>query len=61
MRNVRQYDRQAGVTLIEVLIVLVIIAIIASAAYPLYTQYVVRAKRSAGTSMLLRVADRQQQ
>lgn len=61
MRNFRHYDRQAGVTLIEVLVVLVIIAIIASAAYPLYTQYVVRAKRSAGTAMLLQVADRQQQ
>lgn len=61
MRNFRPYDRQAGVTLIEVLIVVVIIAIIASTAYPLYTQYVVRAKRSAGTSMLLQVADRQQQ
>ena len=61
MRNFRLYDRQAGVTLIEVLIVVVIIAIIASAAYPLYTQYIVRAKRSVGTSMLLQVADRQQQ
>jgi type IV pilus assembly protein PilE len=43
------------------MIVIVIIAIIASAAYPLYTQYVVRAKRSVGTTMLLQVADRQQQ
>ncbi len=57
----QQYDRQAGVTLIELMIVIVIIAIIASSAYPLYTQYVVRAKRSVGTSMLMQVADRQQQ
>jgi len=61
MKNFGQYDRQAGVTLIELMIVIVIIAIIASAAYPLYTQYVVRAKRSVGSTMLLQVADRQQQ
>ena len=61
MKNIGRYDRQAGVTLIELMIVIVIIAIIASAAYPLYTQYVVRAKRSVGTTMLLQVADRQQQ
>ncbi len=61
MKNFGQYDRQAGVTLIELMIVIVIIAIIASAAYPLFTQYVVRAKRSVGTTMLLQVADRQQQ
>ncbi len=61
MKNFGRYDRQAGVTLIELMVVIVIIAIIASAAYPLYTQYVVRAKRSVGTTMLLQVADRQQQ
>ena len=61
MKNLGRYERQAGVTLIELMIVIVIIAIIASAAYPLYTQYVVRAKRSVGTTMLLQVADRQQQ
>ena len=61
MKNIGRYERQAGVTLIELMIVIVIIAIIASAAYPLYTQYVVRAKRSVGTTMLLQVADRQQQ
>lgn len=61
MKNFGRYDRQAGVTLIELMIVIVIIGIIASAAYPLYTQYVVRAKRSVGTTMLLQVADRQQQ
>lgn len=61
MKNFPPYERQAGVTLIELMIVIVIIAIIASAAYPLYTQYVVRAKRSVGTTMLMQVADRQQQ
>ena len=61
MQCFRQIERQAGVTLLEMMIVVVIIAIIASAAYPLYTQYVVRAKRAAGTTMLMQVADRQQQ
>lgn len=61
MKYFRQSARQSGVTLLELMVVVVIIAIIASAAYPLYTQYVVRAKRAAGTSMLLQVADRQQQ
>ncbi len=61
MKNFRRYQGQSGVTLLELMIVVAIIAIIASAAYPLYAQYVVRAKRAAGTSMLLQVADRQQQ
>ena len=61
MNDFRQYARQSGVTLLELMIVVVVIAIIATSAYPLYVQYVVRAKRAAGTSMLLQVADRQQQ
>ena len=43
------------------MIVLAIIAIIASFAYPSYQQYIVNTKRTAATSTLLRVADRQQQ
>ena len=61
MKNFWQHKRQAGVTLIELMIVRVISAIIDSASYPLYTQYVVRAKRTTGAAMLLQVADRQQQ
>lgn len=53
--------RQAGVTLIELLIVLVILSIIAGFAYPSYVQYVTDTKRTAATSMLLQIADRQQQ
>ena len=52
---------QSGVTLIELLIVVVLLSIIAAFAYPSYTQYVVKAKRTAGKSVLLQVADRQQQ
>ena len=54
-------SKQSGVTLIELLIAIVLVAIISASAYPSYTQYVVRAKRTAGKSLLLQVADRQQQ
>ncbi len=54
-------SKQSGVTLIELLIAIVLVAIISASAYPSYTQYVVRAKRTAGKSVLLQVADRQQQ
>jgi len=53
--------RQAGVTLMELLIVVAIVSIIAAFAYPSYNQFIVRAKRAVGTSMLLQIADRQQQ
>lgn len=53
--------KQRGVTLIELMIVIVILALIASFAYPSYMNYVVDAKRTAATSILLQVADRQQQ
>jgi len=53
--------RQTGVTLLELMIVVSIIAIIAAVSFPSYVQFVVRAKRAIGTSMLLQVADRQQQ
>lgn len=50
-----------GVTMIEMMVVVVIMSIIVAYAYPSYTQFIVRAKRGAGTSMLLQVANRQQQ
>ena len=53
--------RQRGVTLIELMIVIVILAVVASFAYPSYLNYVVDTKRTAATSILLQVADRQQQ
>ena len=57
----RSRARQMGVTMIEMMIVVVILSIIVAYAYPSYTQFIVRAKRGAGTSMLLQVANRQQQ
>jgi len=52
---------QRGITLLELLIVVAIVAMIAAFAYPSYTQYVVNTKRTAATTTLLQVADRQQQ
>lgn len=63
-RKYRQRFRlrhESGITLIEVLVVVVIVSILAAVAFPSYMQFVVRAKRSAATSMLLQVADRQEQ
>ena len=57
----KQQHAQRGVTLIELMIVVVILAMIASFAYPSYMNYVVNTKRTAATSTLLQVADRQQQ
>ena len=54
-------SRQKGVTLMELMIVVVIVGIIAAIAYPSYTQFIAKSKRAAGTSVLLQVADRQQQ
>jgi len=56
-----QAIRQRGVTLMELMIVVAIISMIAAFAYPSYTQYVVNTKRTAATSTLLQIADRQQQ
>jgi type IV pilus assembly protein PilE len=51
----------SGVTMLELLIVVAIIGMIASFAYPTYLGYVAKAKRTAATSTLMQVADRQQQ
>ena len=57
----RNKTRQHGVTLLELMIVVTIVAIISAFAYPSYTQYVVNTKRTAATSTLMQIADRQHQ
>jgi type IV pilus assembly protein PilE len=59
--NLSTKARQMGVTLLELMIVVAIVSMIAAFAYPSYTEYVVNAKRTAATSALMQVADRQQQ
>ena len=53
--------KQGGFTLLELMIVVVIVGVISAVAYPSYMRYVVNTKRTAATSILLQVADRQQQ
>ena len=52
---------QRGVTLMELMIVVAIVAMISAFAYPSYTEYVVNTKRTAATTTLLQISDRQQQ
>ncbi len=54
-------SKHRGFTLLELLIVIIIVGIISALAYPSYMQYVTNTKRTAATSVLLQIADRQQQ
>lgn len=49
-------NRQAGFTLIELMIVVAIIAILASIAYPAYDRFVVKSRRAAASGCLMEVA-----
>jgi type IV pilus assembly protein PilE len=53
-------QKQAGFTLIEVMIVVVIIGVLAAIAYPSYTEYVLRSGRTEGMSLLSDAAARQE-
>ncbi len=50
--------RQAGFTLIELMITVAVIGILAAIAYPSYTQYVQKARRTDAMSALTNVASR---
>ena len=50
-----------GMSLMEVLIVVTIVGLLGAIGYPSYSDYVVRANRAAAKSLLLQIADRQEQ
>jgi len=53
--------KQAGFSLIELMIVVALVAILSMVAYPSYQQYVQRGHRSAGQQFMLDVAQSQEQ
>jgi type IV pilus assembly protein PilE len=50
-----------GITLIELMVVVAIVAVLASLAVTTYSRYVVKTNRAAAASVLLGIANRQEQ
>ena len=65
MKTAKRIDRlnrrQRGYTLLEMMVVVAIVAILTSIGYPSYMGYITRTNRVAAKSMLLQIADRQEQ
>ncbi len=61
MREWNIAKRQRGVNLIELLVVVAIVSILSGLAYPSYMQHIVNTKRTTAKSVLMQIADRQQQ
>ena len=60
MMLLRDFRRQSGVTLLELMIVVIIIGIMAAVAYPNYRDFVDRAKRNEAKALLLEIAQNQE-
>lgn len=56
-----KHEKSCGFTLLELLIAVAIIGVLATIAYPSYTQYIVRANRSAVQSFMYSVSNKQEQ
>jgi type IV pilus assembly protein PilE len=53
--------RQAGFTLIELMVVVAIVAVLAAIAYPSYTSHLRKGRRAEAQSYMMDIAQRQQQ
>ena len=56
-----KHNKSRGFTLIELMVTVAIVGILAAVAYPSYTQYIVRANRSAVQSFMYSVSNKQEQ
>lgn len=54
-------SRQAGFSLIELMIVVAVVGILSSVAYPAYVEQYRKARRAEAQTLLMNVANRQQQ
>src|SRR5579859_4785636 len=57
----RRFTRGRGFTLVELMITVAVVAILAAIAIPTYRQYIIRGNRSAAESVMMDLANREQQ